>query len=44
MIAIIDIDITRNKVNIIPVIPSKYSDLAHVFSENAANTLPKYGL
>lgn len=27
----------------IPLIPSEYADLAHVFSEDAANTLPEHG-
>ena len=27
----------------IPLIPSEYSNLAHVFSEDVANTLPEYG-
>ena len=43
MIAITDVDVTGNEVNAIPVIPSEYADLAHVFSEDAANTLPEHG-
>lgn len=44
MITITDIDITRNKINAILVILSEYANLAHVFSEDIANTLPKHGL
>ena len=42
MIAIIDVDITENEVNVILVIPSKYADLTQVFSYYAANILLEY--
>ena len=43
MIAIIETDLGELETKLqIFVILSEYSNLAHVFSEDAANTLPKY--
>lgn len=44
MVVIINVDITRNEVNTILVIPSECANLAYGFSENATNKLPKYEL
>lgn len=44
MIAITETDLGELEMGLqVPVIPLEYSDLAHVFSENTANTLPKHG-
>ena len=44
MIAITETDLGELETGLqVPVIPSEYSDLAHVFSEDAANTLPEHG-
>ena len=43
MIAITDVNITRNEVNAILIILLEYANLAHVFSKNIANTLPEHG-
>ena len=43
MIAITEKDLGELKTGLqVPVISLEYSDLAYVFSENAANTLPKH--
>ena len=44
MIAITNIGVTGNKVNVISVIPLEYIDPAHVFSEDAANILAEHRL
>lgn len=44
MIAIIETNLGELKTGLqVPVIPSEYSDLAYVFSEDAANTLLEHG-
>ena len=45
MIAITETDLGDTKILLkqIPIIPSEYTDLAYVFSEEAANTLPEHG-
>lgn len=44
IIVIMEMDLGELKTRLqVSIIPSEYSDLAHVFSKDAANTLSKYG-